>query len=1246
MNLFEATAKLTLDTGAYETTLKKVLSGATNIQNFFSGIGNSSDSAGKQVSIFGDVLKANLLSDTISKGFETIVNGFESIGNAAAGFIKDSVSAGMNFDSAMSQVAATMGTSVDEIQNLRDFAKEMGATTKYSATEAADGLNILAQAGLSAEEQISGLPTVLNMASAGSLSLETSASYVTAAVKGFQDEMENAQYYSDLIAKGATLANTSVSALGDAFSGTAATAKNYGQTAESMEVALLRLAEQNVVGSEATTALSRVMMDLFTPTEEAKNALSELGVVAYDEATGKARDLNEIISDLNNSLSEYSDEQRLAYESTIFSSYGMKAFDKIATTSTEKMQKFYDGLAHASDGIGAAAEQAKTQINNLAGAKTILASAIEGLQINISDALKPMLTAFVQFAAESAQSLTDTLSKNGISGIRKVIAKIIKNGSRTLKNNIPEFVKGVSRVIKAITGGIADGLPDIADAAREIIEKISTTIKVNLPTMIKNGTKIVSNFKKGIADNLSVLIPAATDAILTIIDEITKPESITDFIDSGITLITALAEGLSGSVSVLIDKVPDIIENLKQGFEDNKDKIKSAAVSLLKSLGTYMVNVKRILKSKAPKIMAKIRDELKNAVPKMTSVANKIISAIAKAFDASDKWQDIKDTFAVITDGIPETVSKDGKILKTTLSESFDRIKKSVKNLTDNFQPMIDKFKEWIESGQSAYDANSFVKAIIDAFTAIASISIDAVSRLISKIIDFGTWLTGASAGAESFRTAIVGIVTAIGTFAGVLTIMAAVQKFGAFLQFGLPVMIANLPNLLAGVSGAFSGLFGVIAANPIVALIAVLAGLAAALVYVMNTSEEWQIGWEMIKDTWNEFIDNIITGWGVYKEIIQKLKNKWNNFKDSFAVGVDVIVTGWNNFKDSLTLGWETYKEIIRKMKNRWNNFIDSISEGYITYEETFNNITSKVEEFGESWKEFWEGYGEYLADGIADFKEKIQDIPDKFIEIVDDAKNWGSDMLLNFLDGVNSEINPLYDTFEGLGEWIYDRFHHSTPEKGYLKDDDTWFPDMLKLFSRGMKQNAYLVENQAESLAGNLADTFQNPLVIGTELNKLESPELSDTSYEVKFIDNLDNIIEKVRNLTDKTLHVNAETEYNTSQGNGKYLRNLSEINAVTTPYNNDYIKKIDRIRDSYSTVNNYYHTSNNSYETNRNNNSQSGYTATNIQTMNISVPGINIHSETDMEALADALIDKIAEKLEAKAVYDNRGYGGVGF
>ena len=331
----------------------------------------------------------------LSSAFSTVGGGLtKGLTLPLVGVGAASVGVATKFESAMSQVAATMGITTKQIkngnkdfENLQKTALNMGATTKYTASEAAEGLNILAQAGLSADESIKAIPTVLSLASAGAMSLDSAATYVTASVKGFGDSMDNAQKYADLMAKGATLANTDVRGLGEALSGVSATANNYKQSVDSTTLSLLRLAEQNITGGEASTMLARAMADIYTPTSRAKKALDELGISAYD-GSGKARDFNDIVDELSKAFAGMSDEEANATKNQVFTTYGMNAFNKMTAATTETVDKFKTGLK---DATGSAAQQAETQLDNLKGSLTLLQSALEGAGIVIGQGLTPYI---------------------------------------------------------------------------------------------------------------------------------------------------------------------------------------------------------------------------------------------------------------------------------------------------------------------------------------------------------------------------------------------------------------------------------------------------------------------------------------------------------------------------------------------------------------------------------------------------------------------------------------------------------------------------------------------------------------------------------------------------------------------------------------------------------------------------------------------------------------------------------------
>ena len=414
--------------------------------------------------------------------------------SAGVDFLKDSVNVGMGFDKSMSQVAATMGTTVDDIQDLSNFAMEMGATTAFSAQQAADGLNILAQSGLSATEQMATLPEVLNLAASGGLDLATASKYVTGAVKGYGDSFNNASKYTNMIAKGASLANTDVNMLGLALSSSAATAKSYGQSAEETTLSLLRLAEQNVTGSEAAQALNRAMMDLYTPTEAAKKAMDKLGVSAYD-STGKARPFNEVIKDLDKSLVGMSDAEANATKNAIFSTYGLQAYNKMVVSSDDSVQKFTTAIKNST---GAAEQMAKVQLDNLAGDLTLAQSASEGLKISLSNSLTPAIRDIVQTGTEELGKLKEAFEEGGWRGLGEQFALSAGEMISKIGEYIPQVLSAAIEFGKGLTDGFAQGLGLKAKAIEES-EAVKTTLS-EIQTSVDETKSDLEGMKTALSD--------------------------------------------------------------------------------------------------------------------------------------------------------------------------------------------------------------------------------------------------------------------------------------------------------------------------------------------------------------------------------------------------------------------------------------------------------------------------------------------------------------------------------------------------------------------------------------------------------------------------------------------------------------------------------------------------------------------------------------------------------------------------
>nr|DAG19332.1 MAG TPA: minor tail protein [Caudoviricetes sp.] len=515
---------------------------------------------------------------------------------AAAAFTKTSIDSGMNFDTAMSQVAATMGTTVDKIGDVKAKAEEMGRTTKYTATEAAEGMNILAQAGLSADEQISGIGTVLNLASAGAMSLEESASYTAGAVKGFGDSMSNASYYADLMAKGATLANTDVRGLGEAFSGSAATAKNYGQAADSVTLSLLRLAEQNVTGSEASTALNRAMADLYTPTDDASKALDQLGVSAY-KSNGEAKDFNDLVDELNGSLQGMTAEQKNNALATIFTTQGLQAFNKMTASSDATVQKFWKGIQ---DSSGSAAQQAATQLDNLQGDITLLSSATEGLQLAFYNTFSGTIRGAIKGITSEVSGLAEAMESGGISGALSKLAQDAINFS----GQLPGLTKIGGDLINGLISSVTQNSGSITTAVSQLLNNLASTISTGLNVFTSVGVNLLTTIANGMTQGIPTFLGQALPMLTQFTESLRSNAG--KLINAGLTLIQNIAQGLINSIPVLIAYVPTIITNLAGIINDNAPKILATGVTIITNLAIGLVRAIPLLIANLPKIITAI----------------------------------------------------------------------------------------------------------------------------------------------------------------------------------------------------------------------------------------------------------------------------------------------------------------------------------------------------------------------------------------------------------------------------------------------------------------------------------------------------------------------------------------------------------------------------------------------------------------------------------------------------------------
>lgn len=314
----------------------------------------------------------------------SVANAVKDAFTEAASFVVDT---GKSFEASMSQVTATMGltTASEEYEVLSAAAKEMGATTKYSATQAGEALNYLALAGYSVENSVKALPTVLNVAAAGGIDLAYASDMITDSMSALGLEMSDLTGFSDKLAKTSQKSNTSVAQLGEAILTVGGTAKSLAGGVDELNTMLGLIADNGIKGAEGGTALRNIILSLSAPTDTAAAALKELNVQAFD-SDGNLRELSDVFGDLNTALAPLTDEEKTQFLNKIFNKVDLKAVNAILGATLKRVDetstRFDELRGYIEDCDGAAAQMAETMSDNLEGDMQILNSSLEAVGVS------------------------------------------------------------------------------------------------------------------------------------------------------------------------------------------------------------------------------------------------------------------------------------------------------------------------------------------------------------------------------------------------------------------------------------------------------------------------------------------------------------------------------------------------------------------------------------------------------------------------------------------------------------------------------------------------------------------------------------------------------------------------------------------------------------------------------------------------------------------------------------------------
>lgn len=550
---------------------------------------------------------------------------------AVVGMGVAAVKTGNDFEKQMSRVAGVADATGSDLDKLKEQAKQLGADTAYSATEAAEGMENLASAGFDANEIMAAMPGMLDLAASSGEDLAGSADIAASTLRGFGLAASDAGHVADVLAKNAADTNAAVMDTGEAMKYIAPVAKSAGWSLESVTAAIGTMADAGIKGSQAGTILRGAMTRLMKPSKNAAEAMKSIGFNAYD-SSGKMKPLSTITDELKTKTSKLSDEQRDNVIATIMGQEALSGMNVLMDAGKPKLDGLTKGLENSD---GAAKKMADTMQDNTSGAIEEMGGAIETAAISIQEILAPIITEIVEkitLLVNKFSSL-DEGTKKTILTVLGIVAALgpvlillgkltsgigaIVQGIGFLMTPAGQIILIVAGIVAAVTGLIAliKHLWETNETFREIVTRVWDGVK-----------NVVGTVVNALVTFFTVTIPEAWDGLVAFFQGI--PEwwnglwsGIGDFFTNTWNKITTF----------ITQKIPEIINNIGKWFNELPYKLGYALGAAAGKIASWCVNTFNTVKKEIPKIINNIGNWFKE-------LPGKIWTHLVNAVDKVKQW--------------------------------------------------------------------------------------------------------------------------------------------------------------------------------------------------------------------------------------------------------------------------------------------------------------------------------------------------------------------------------------------------------------------------------------------------------------------------------------------------------------------------------------------------------------------------------------------------------------------------------
>lgn len=710
---------------------------------------NQSATALQKISATGEKLQ------TVGSNIESAGKKLLPVTGAVTALGTAAVKTAADFDTAMSQVAAVSGATGSDLDALRDKAREMGAKTKFSASEAAEAMNYMAMAGWKTTDMLGGIEGIMNLAAASGEDLATTSDIVTDALTAFGLSADDSGHFADVLAAASSNANTNVSMMGETFKYCAPIAGALGFSVEDTAEAIGLMANAGIKSSQAGTSLRTIMNNL---TGEVKICGSSIGevTIATTNADGSMRGLSDILADCRVAFSGLSESEKAAAAETLVGKNAMSGFLALMNAGEADINKLSGAIENCD---GKSAEMAATMQDNLAGQLQILKSQLEELAISFGELLMPAIRTIVGWIQQFVDWLngmdegtkkvimTVALLAAALGPVLIVIGKVI-SAVGTIMTIVPK-IAGVINVVKGAFAALNATM--LANPIFLIIAAIAALVAAFI--YLWNNCEGFRQFWIDLWENIKAVAVAVWTAI-------------SEFFTAAWEAIKLAAEtvwnGIRDFFSGLWEEIQLIFTTVVTAISTFLSlawtAIQTTVTTVFTAISTFFSTIWNGILTIVTTIVTEISTFLATAWNTIKTIITTVLTAIQTLF--TTVWNAIKTVITTIVNGIKNTISTVWNSIKSTVSSVVNAIKNTVSNV---FNSMWNGIKSTI---------SGIYNTIVSGFNSAISF----ITSLPSRAFQWG-------------KDIIMGIVNGIKSCIGAIgdAVSSVANKIKSFLHFSVP---------------------------------------------------------------------------------------------------------------------------------------------------------------------------------------------------------------------------------------------------------------------------------------------------------------------------------------------------------------------------------------------------------------------------------------------------------------------------